>query len=156
MDSQVQMRWNWGFLLILGISMLAVIFSCLAEGVWGISACMFCKWQRGVYVLVGVNALFGIFTPLKRGFLKVVVVGLVIGMVLGSVHTAIQWGKIESFCQRKVPEMATKEDFKGFLERNGVRCSEVSWELFGLPASLWNVVLSGSISFRHHVLNKTH
>ena len=134
MEHAVRIRLNrlFAWVFILSIGVLGVSIG--AELV-GIKPCFLCKLQRIPYVLLGVNALIGLVTCLKRGMAWVIGGCFLMGVLLGSVHFASQMGWSKLPCSRNT-RVESMEDFKRTLENPG--CGEV-WKVLGIPVSLWNV-----------------
>ena len=145
MTSIFKIRLNQIFFIVFGISALILILSFTAEYFWELPACLLCKLQRIPYFLLIANSLIGIFSILKTGCLRTIQLLLIGSFFLASFHTLVEYGKVRTSCQRNM-QMETLEDFKLILVAEP-KCSESSWKLLGLPASLYNATLSLFIVF---------
>lgn len=146
MDYRAQVTLNRVLVAFLGISVLVLIFSLFAEKFGDLESCTLCKLQRIPYALIGLNAVLGIFTSIKKGAFKVIQACLTASCFLGAFHASIQYGKINDPCVRTAAVLQSPQDYSRLLA-SGKNCSQVSWALLGLPLSLYNSLLSLSLLF---------
>ncbi len=125
-------RW---FLAMLVIGVVALAASMLAVYVFHLKPCIMCKLQRIPFVLLIVNAGFGLLSSCKQGFFKVIQGCLVLGIVLGFWHFLMQVNALPDFCSAP-KEIATVEEFSKMLKTP--RCSKTAWSILGIPVSLLN------------------
>ena len=132
-------RW---FLGILCIGVLALTCSLLAVHVFDLKPCNLCKMQRIPFALMIANALLGLIGPYKEGFFKVIVCVLGIGVLIGTGHFLMQMGMLPDFCSYQ-RGFNTPEEFLNTLQ--SLKCSKVNWSILGIPVSLLNAMLHGSV-----------
>lgn len=132
-------RW---FLGILCIGVLALTCSLLAVHVFDLKPCTLCKMQRIPFALMIANALLGLIGPYKEGFFKVIVCVLGVGILLGVVHFLMQMGMVPDFCSSK-RGFSSSEEFLNSLQT--AKCSKVNWSILGIPVSLLNAMVHGSV-----------
>ena len=132
-------RW---FLGILCIGVLALTCSLLAVHVFDLNPCTLCKMQRIPFALMIANALLGLIGPYKEGFFKVIVCVLGVGVLLGGVHFLMQMGMVPDFCSSQ-RGFNSPEEFLNVLQ--APKCSKINWSILGVPVSLLNAMLHGSI-----------
>ena len=88
------------------------------------------------------NALLGLIGPYKEGFFKVIVCVLGIGVLIGTGHFLMQMGMLPDFCSYQ-RGFNTPEEFLNTLQ--SLKCSKVNWSILGIPVSLLNAMLHGSV-----------
>ena len=133
---------NRFFLGILCIGGLALTCSLLAVHVFDLKPCTLCKMQKIPFALMIANALLGLIGPYKEGFFKVIVCVLGLGILLGSVHFLMQMGMVPDFCSSQ-RGFNSPEEFLNSLQ--AANCSKVNWSILGIPVSLLNALLHGSV-----------
>lgn len=141
METNTRIFFNRFFvgMLCLGIFVLASSF--LVVHVFGLKPCTLCKMQRIPFVLMIANAGLGLISSYKEGFFKVIRGVLGFGVLLGGFHFLMQMGMVPDFCSSQ-RGFHSPEGFLNALQAS--KCSK-SWSLLGIPVSLLNVVLHGSI-----------
>ena len=142
METSTRIFLNRWFLSMLFIGALALTCSLLAVHVFHLKPCVMCKLQRIPFALMIANALLGLIGPYKEGFFKVIVVVLGLGVLLGTIHFLMQMGMVPDFCTAH-RDFDTPEEFLKVLQTS--KCSDVPWAIFGVPASLLNTMIHGSI-----------
>jgi len=138
MNNREQVTLNRVFAALMVVSVGVWVFVLVVEKVGGMEACVLCKLQRIPYALIGLNSVLGIFTSIKKGFFKGV-----IGTVVRQVgdNYIVQLGGVKDPCVRRVAKLESSRDYTALLT-SGASCSRVSWELLGMPLSLYNTFLS--------------
>jgi len=142
METSTRIFLNRWFLGILCIGGLALTCSFLAVHVFDLKPCTLCKMQRIPFALMIANALFGLISPYKEGFFKVIVGVLGLGVLLGGVHFLMQAGMVPDFCSSQ-RGFNSPEEFLNSLQ--AANCSKVNWSILGIPVSLLNALLHGSV-----------
>lgn len=142
METTLKIFLNRFFSVIFCMGVLALICSFLAAHVFDLKPCTLCKMQRIPFALMIANALLGLITPYKEGFFKVIVCVLGIGVFLGGIHFLIQVGMVPDFCSSKRGFNSPEEFLKAI---QSPKCSKVNWSILGIPVSLLNALLHGSI-----------
>lgn len=142
METTLRIFLNRWFLAILCMGILALTCSLLAVHVFDLKPCTLCKMQRIPFALMIVNALLGLISPYKEGFFKVIVGVLGAGILLGGVHFLMQIGMVPDFCSSQ-RGFNTPEEFLNVLQ--AAKCSKINWSILGIPVSLLNALLHGSV-----------
>ena len=132
-------RWFLGILCIGG---LALTCSLLAVHVFDLKPCTLCKMQRIPFALMIANAILGLIGPYKEGFFKVIVGVLGLGVLLGTIHFLMQTGMVPNFCSSQ-RGFNSPEEFLNVLQ--APKCSKIDWSILGIPVSLLNALLHGSV-----------
>lgn len=134
METTKQIFLNRWFLGMLALGGLGAAFPLIAEGA-GLKPCMMCKLQRIPFILLLLNAGFGLLTSCKQGFFKVTQVCISIGAALGLTHFLMQMGALPDFCT-SYRGFSTTQEFSALL--TSPKCSDMSWSILGVPVSLIN------------------
>ena len=142
METDKQIFLNRWFVSMLFMGALALTFSILAVHIFHLKPCIMCKLQRIPFALLLVNAAFGLIGPYKEGFFKITQACLALGIVLGAAHFLMQLGTLPDFCVSQ-RGFESSEEFLRVLQTS--KCSDITWSVFGVPASLLNAMLHGLI-----------
>ena len=142
METSTRIFLNRFFLVILCMGTLALTCSFVAAHVYNLKPCTLCKMQRIPFALMIANALLGLIGPYKEGFFKVIVCVLGLGILLGSVHFLMQLGMVPDFCSSQRGFNSSEEFLNGLQTPN---CSKINWSILGIPISLLNALLHGSV-----------
>ncbi len=124
------------------MGVLALSCSFIAVHVFDLKPCTLCKVQRIPFALMIINALLGLLGPYKEGFFKVIVGVLGLGVLLGGVHFLIQIGMVPDSCS-STRGFNSPEEFLNTLQ--APKCSKMNWSILGVPVSLLNAMIHGSI-----------
>ena len=141
-ETNLRIFLNRWFLAILCIGVLVITCSFFAVYVFDLKPCTLCKIQRIPFALMIANALLGLIGPYKEGFFKVIVCVLGIGVLIGTGHFLMQMGMLPDFCSYQ-RGFNTPEEFLNTLQ--SLKCSKVNWSILGIPVSLLNAMLHGSV-----------
>jgi len=137
------------FLIFVAAASLGVAY--IAEHSYHIIPCDFCLYERCIYaaiIIVGFLGLKTRFLSSHRGILAQLFV-LSIGIALTGYHVGMEqhWWTGPASCTG-VQTAATLEDFRAqLLKMNRPRCDQISWILFGISATVWNLVLQAGLAF---------
>ena len=142
METSTRIFLNRWFLSMLFIGALALTCSLLAVHVFHLKPCVLCKLQRIPFALLIANAALGLIGLSKEGFFKMTQACLALGALLGIIHFLMQMGTLPDFCTAH-RDFDTPEEFLKVLQTS--KCSDVAWAIFGVPASLLNTMIHGSI-----------
>lgn len=142
METTLRIFLNRFFLGILCTGVLALTCSFLAVHVFDLKPCTLCKMQRIPFALMIANALLGLIGPYKEGFFKVIAGVLGVGVFLGGVHFLMQMGMVPDFCS-STRGFNSPEEFLNTLQ--APKCSKMNWSILGVPVSLLNAMIHGSI-----------
>ncbi|MGV8948924.1 MAG: disulfide bond formation protein B [Candidatus Paracaedibacter sp.] len=139
---------HW-FLIFMAAASLG--FAYVAEHNYKIVPCDFCLYERCVYAAVIILGLLSLKTNFLRGrrgiFIQLFV--LSIGIVLTGYHVGMEqhWWAGPASCTG-IQTATTLEDFRAQLMLKArPRCDQISWILFGVSATVWNLVLQAGLAF---------
>ena len=96
MESPQRILLNRWFLGMLTIGGMAALSSFIIAGVLDLKPCMMCRLQRIPFILLVVNAGFGLLSSYKQGFFKVTQGYLCLGIVLGVFRANIAFNYLGS------------------------------------------------------------
>lgn len=142
METKLRVFLNRWFLVTSCMGILALTCSFLAVHFFDLKPCTLCKLQRIPFALIIANAFLGLIGPYKEGFFKVIVGVLGIGVLLGIIHLLMQIGMFPDFCSSH-RDFNSPEEFLAALQSS--KCSMISWSILGIPVSLLNTLLHGSM-----------
>lgn len=137
------------FLIAVAATALGTAY--VAEYGFGILPCDFCFYERCVYAGVIFVGILGLKTEAfgsHRGILAQLIV-LSIGIILTFYHVGMEqhWWSGPASCTGVGPA-ATLEEFRAQLMKvTRPRCDQISWALFGVSATLWNLMLQAGLAF---------
>jgi disulfide bond formation protein DsbB len=137
------------YFLIL-VAAASLIFAYIAEHGFGILPCDFCIYERCIYAGIIVVGLLSLKTETfsgHRGIFAQLLV-LTIGIALTFYHVGMEqhWWAGPTSCTGPAPA-ATFEDYRAQLMKLRPRCDQVSWAIFGISATLWNLMLQAGLAF---------
>ena len=137
------------YLSILIISILALTSAYFIEYFLGFQPCNLCLLERIPYVL----SIIIILTYFKIKFndkntILVLIVIFVVSALLSIYHFGIEQGLIEeSFvCNAKDNQNLNKEQLLQELQKMNISCKNVTFTIFGLSLTTYNILLSVIIS----------
>lgn len=142
METSTRIFLNRWFLSMLFIGAVALTCSLLAVHVFHLKPCVMCRLQRIPFAFLIANAALGLITLFKEGFFKVIQVCLALGVLLGITHFLMQMGTLPDFCTAH-RGFGTSEEFLKSIQTS--KCSDIAWSIFGVPVSLLNAMVHGSI-----------
>lgn len=137
------------FLILVAAASLG--FAYVAEYGFGILPCDFCLYERCVYASVLIVGILSLKTQLfasHRGILTQLIV-LFIGIVLTFYHVGMEqhWWAGPTSCTG-VGNAATLEEFRAqLMKATRPRCDQITWAIFGVSATLWNLILQAGLAF---------
>mgnify|MGYP000567766263 FL=1 len=120
--------------------MIALTISFSAELFWKIQPCNLCKLQRLPLFMIIPLSLVGLCGEKKRFFLSMICLAFFIFGTLSGYHLLVQLKFITDPCV--VPQnIKTLDDFKMMLNSSPA-CSTISWSIFSVPISGYNLAFS--------------
>jgi len=144
--------------LVLLLSWGALTAGLIAHYGFGIKPCILCIYERHIYVALGFIAFLALRDLFPPSWMAILLgATLSAGIILGVYHFGIEqhWWLGTEKCGG-VPIQATSiEQLREQLMQNTVRCDQVGWRVFGIPATAWNIVLLvgqlllGILAWRH-------
>ena len=132
--------------LILFISFVALISAFFVEYVLGHQPCNLCILERIPYlVAIAIILLNYKFSQFEKLFLVLLIVVFLTATILSVYHFGIEQGFIEEslVCDLKNGSEATsKEEILKQLQEQKVSCKDVTFKIFGLSLTTYNIVIS--------------
>ena len=132
--------------LILFISFVALMSAFFIEYVLGHQPCNLCILERIPYVVAIVIILLNYkFSQFEKIFLVLLVIVFLTATILSVYHFGIEQGFIEEslVCDLKNGSEATsKEEILKQLQEQKVSCKDVTFKIFGLSLTTYNIVIS--------------
>ena len=132
--------------LILFVSFVALISAFFIEYVLGHQPCNLCILERIPYVVAIVIILLNYkFYQFEKLFLLLLIIVFLIASFLSAYHFGIEQGFIEEslVCDLKNGSGSTsKEEILKQLQEQKVSCKDVTFKIFGLSLTTYNIVIS--------------
>ena len=132
--------------LILFVSIVALISAFFIEYVLGHQPCNLCILERIPYVVAIVIIILNYkFSQFEKIFLVLLILVFLTATILSVYHLGIEQGFIEEslVCDLKNSSGATsKEEILKQLQEQKVSCKDVTFKIFGLSLTTYNIVIS--------------
>ena len=132
--------------LILFVSFVALLSAFFIEYILGHQPCNLCILERIPYVIAIVIVLLNYkFSQFEKIFLVLLVIVFLTATILSVYHFGIEQGFIEEslVCDLKNGSEATsKEEILKQLQEQKVSCKDVTFKIFGLSLTTYNIVIS--------------
>ena len=132
--------------LILFVSFVALLSAFFIEYILGHQPCNLCILERIPYVIAIVIILLNYkFSQFEKIFLVLLVIVFLTATVLSVYHFGIEQGFIEEslVCDLKNgSEVTSKEEILKQLQEQKVSCKDVTFKIFGLSLTTYNIVIS--------------
>lgn len=132
--------------LILLVSFVALMSAFFIEYILGHQPCNLCILERIPYVIAIVIILLNYkFSQFEKIFLVLLVIVFLTATILSVYHFGIEQGFIEEslVCDLKNGTEATsKEEILKQLQEQKVSCKDVTFKIFGLSLTTYNIVIS--------------
>ena len=132
--------------LILFVSFVALLSAFFIEYILGHQPCNLCILERIPYVIAIVIILLNYkFSQFEKIFLVLLVIVFLTATILSVYHFGIEQGFIEEslVCDLKIGSEATsKEEILKQLQEQKVSCKDVTFKIFGLSLTTYNIVIS--------------
>ena len=132
--------------LILFVSLAALISAFFIEYVLGHQPCNLCVLERIPYVVAIVIILLNYkFSQFEKLFLVLLIIVFLTATILSVYHFGIEQGFIEEslVCDLKNGSVVTsKEEILKQLQEQKVSCKNVTFKIFGLSLTTYNIVIS--------------
>jgi|TARA_B100001093_G_scaffold265971_1_gene254395 disulfide bond formation protein DsbB len=136
--------------LIFIISLFALASAFFIEYVLGHQPCNLCILERIPYLLAIIIVLLNYkFSQLEKNFILVITLIFLISTILSLYHLGIEQGFIEEslVCDLKNgSNLLSKEDILKQLKEKNVSCQDVTFKIFGLSLTSYNILISLLIS----------
>ena len=132
--------------LILFVSFVALISAFFIEYVLGHQPCNLCILERIPYVVaIAIILLNYKFSQFEKLFLVLLIIVFLTATILSVYHFGIEQGFIEEslVCDLKNGSGVTsKEEILKQLQEQKVSCKDVTFKIFGLSLTTYNIVIS--------------
>jgi len=132
--------------LILLFSFVALISAFFIEYVLGHQPCNLCILERIPYVIAIVIILLNYkFSQFEKIFLVLLIIVFLTATILSVYHFGIEQGFIEEslVCDLKNgSDVTSKEEILKQLQEQKVNCKDVTFKIFGLSLTTYNIVIS--------------
>ena len=132
--------------LILFVSFVALLSAFFIEYILGHQPCNLCILERIPYVIAIVIILLNYkFSQFEKIFLVLLGIVFLTATILSVYHFGIEQGFIEEslVCDLKNGSEATsKEEILKQLQEQKVSCKDVTFKIFGLSLTTYNIVIS--------------
>ena len=132
--------------LILFVSFVALLSAFFIEYVLGHQPCNLCILERIPYVIAIVIILLNYkFSQFEKLFLVLLIIVFLTATILSVYHFGIEQGYIEEslVCDLKNGSGVTsKEEILKQLQEQKVSCKDVTFKIFGLSLTTYNIVIS--------------
>jgi len=136
--------------LIFIISIVALASAFFIEHVLGHQPCNLCIMERIPYLLAIVIVLLNYkFIRFEKYFILVLTLIFLAATALSLYHLGIEQGYIKEslFCElNKGSNLLTKEDILKQLQQKQISCQDVTFKIFGLSLTSYNILISLIIS----------
>ena len=137
--------------LILLISIIALISAFFIEFILGHQPCNLCILERIPYFLAIILILLNYkFIEFEKFFVLFLTIIFLFGTVLSLYHLAIEQGLIQEslVCDLKSgSNLLSKEEILKQLQEKSVSCKDVTFKMFGLSLTSYNILISILITF---------
>ena len=132
--------------IILFVSFVALISAFFIEYVLGHQPCNLCILERIPYVVAIIIVLLTYkFSQYEKLFLVLLIIVFLTATILSVYHFGIEQGFIEEslVCDLKNGSRVTsKEEILKQLQEQKVSCKDVTFKIFGLSLTTYNIVIS--------------
>jgi disulfide bond formation protein DsbB len=137
--------------LILLISIIALISAFFIEYILGHQPCNLCILERIPYFLAIIVILLNYkFIEFEKFFILFLTIIFLFGTVLSLYHLGIEQGLIQEslVCDLKSgSNLLSKEEILKQLQQKSVSCKDVTFKMFGLSLTSYNILISILITF---------
>ena len=137
--------------LILLISIIALISAFFIEYILGHQPCNLCILERIPYFLAIIVILLNYkFIEFEKFFILFLTIIFLFGTVLSLYHLGIEQGLIQEslVCDLKSgSNLFSKEEILKQLQEKSVSCKDVTFKMFGLSLTSYNILISILITF---------
>ena len=137
--------------LILLISIIALISAFFIEYILGHQPCNLCILERVPYFLAIIVILLNYkFIEFEKFFILFLTIIFLFGTVLSLYHLGIEQGLIQEslVCDLKSgSNLLSKEEILKQLQEKSVSCKDVTFKMFGLSLTSYNILISILITF---------
>ena len=132
--------------IIFLVSVIALISAFIIEYILGHQPCNLCIFERIPYLLAIIIILFNYqFNQFEKFFVLLLLIVFLIGAILSLYHLGIEQGFIQEslVCDLKNgSNLLSKEEILKQLQEKNVSCKDVTFKIFGLSLTSYNILIS--------------
>ena len=136
--------------IIFLVSTVALLSAFFIEYILGHQPCNLCIFERIPYLLAIIIILFNLkFNQFEKFFILLLVIVFLFGTILSLYHLSIEQGFIQEslVCDLKSgSNLLSKEEILKQLQEKDIRCKDVTFKIFGLSLTSYNILISLLIS----------
>ncbi|MDC0922045.1 disulfide bond formation protein B [Candidatus Pelagibacter sp.] len=136
--------------LIFLVSIIALVSAFFIEYILGHQACNLCILERIPYLLAVILILLNFkFNQFEKFFILLLTIVFLVGTFLSLYHLGIEHGFIQEslVCDLKSgSNLQSKEEILKQLQEKNVSCKDVTFKIFGLSLTNYNILVSFLIS----------
>ena len=128
------------------VSIIALVSAFFIEYILGYQPCNLCILERIPYLLAIVIVLFNYkFIQFEKNFILLLTIIFLAGTILSLYHLGIEQGLIQEslVCDLKSgSNLLSKEEILKQLQEKSVSCKDVTFKIFGLSLTSYNILIS--------------
>ena len=132
--------------IIFLVSVIALISAFIIEYILCHQPCNLCIFERIPYLLAIIIILFNYqFNQFEKFFVLLLLIVFLIGAILSLYHLGIEQGFIQEslVCDLKNgSNLLSKEEILKQLQEKNVSCKDVTFKIFGLSLTSYNILIS--------------
>ena len=132
--------------IIFLVSILALVSAFFIEYILGHQPCNLCIFERIPYLLAIIIILLNFkFNQFEKFFILLLIIVFLIGAILSLYHLGIEQGFIQEslVCDLKSgSNLLSKEEILKQLQEKNVSCKDVTFKIFGLSLTSYNILIS--------------
>ena len=136
--------------LIFLVSTIALVSAFFIEYILGHQPCNFCILERFPYLIAIMIILFNYkFSQFEKFFILLLTIIFSIGTILSLYHLGIEQGFVQEslVCDLKSgSNLLSKDEILKQLQQKNVNCKDVTFKIFGLSLTSYNILVSLLIS----------
>ena len=136
--------------IIFLVSTVALLSAFFIEYILGHQPCNLCIFERIPYLLAIIIILFNLkFNQFEKFFILLLVIVFLFGTILSLYHLGIEQGFIQEslVCDLKNgSNLLSKEEILKQLQEKDISCKDVTFKIFGLSLTSYNILISLLIS----------
>ena len=136
--------------IIFLVSILALASAFFIEYILGHQPCNLCIFERIPYLLAIIIIILNFkFNQFEKFFILLLVIVFLFGAILSLYHLGIEQGFIQEslVCDLKSGSNSlSKEEILKQLQKKNVSCKDVTFKIFGLSLTSYNILISLLIS----------
>ena len=133
------------------VSIIALVSAFFIEYILGHQPCNLCVLERIPYFLTIIIVLLNYkFIQFERFFILLLAIVFLAGTILSLYHLGIEQGFIQEslVCDLKNgSNLLSKEEILKQLQEKSVSCKDVTFKIFGLSLTSYNILISMLITF---------